>query len=230
MAPSAPDDAPSRAPLWLVGFAVLACVGLVAALQVTEPLPPTTTPLLVVPPLCLGLYLAVASTWIRDVGLYGSLLSWAPEPVHAGMQAVGTGLVALAMWTVLSLPPAGAGRVARALPELDAFCVGPPDVRLERRVLPRVEALLDARSAQSVALQSELDAALTRLFDRCGQQAAVAFRDPQGTHASWRRLRDWLADHPDAHGLSDDHPVFTTDYRPRRAAPTPSVPVPVVLE
>jgi hypothetical protein len=101
---------------------------------------------------------------------------------------------------------------------------------LERRVLPLVEEVLAIRSAQSDALKDELDAALRDLFDRCARQAGVAFADPSGTHASWRRLRDWLADHPGVHGLADDHPVFTTDWRPRRAAPAPSAPVPVVLE
>ncbi len=223
-------DASARAPLWLAGFVVCALLGVWGALRVSAPLPPGTTPLLVVPPLCIGLYIAVAGTWIRDVGLYGSLLGWAPDVVHTGMQAVGAALVGLAIWMVASLPPAGAGQVANAIPELEAFCTGAPDVRLERRVLPRVEALLAIRGNQSQALQDALDAALVDLFDRCAEQGRVALADPDGTHASWRRLREWLAEHPDVHGLNADHPLFTTAWRPRRARPSPSAPVPVILE
>ena len=219
-----------RAPLWLAGFAGVGALGVLGALQVTGPLPPSTTPLWVVPPLCLGLYLAVASTWIRDVGLYGSLLAWAPWPLHAGMQAAGVGLVGLSVWMVASLPPAGAGQVAASIPQLEAFCEGPPEVRLERRVLPTVEALLALRDAQSEALQQELDAALVALFTRCAAQAQVALADPDGTHASWRRLRDWLSEHPDVHGLSAADPLFTSAYRARRTRPRPSAPVPVVFE
>ncbi|MEZ4321584.1 MAG: hypothetical protein R3F61_29190 [Myxococcota bacterium] len=215
-----------------VVYAALTVVAVGIAVAVLDPLPPTTSLLYVVPPLLGGLYLIVSATFIRDLGAYGAIAGRLPPAGHGVLQGVGFALTGLGVWMLLSQPPAGAGLVSRTLPALDGWCTGSAGVRLDRDVLPTVEQLLELRDAQSRALQSEIDGAVAGLMTRCAGQAREAFADPRGTHASWRRLRDWLSEHPDLHGLSADDPLFASAWREREPEPRrgPSVPVPVLLE
>lgn len=215
---------------WLAVLGAIGGVTTAAAAWSTGPLPPTVTPLYAVPPLLGGLYLAVAATWIRDVGLYGWLAGRLPAAFHVGAQAIGVALVGLGSWVLLALPAAGAGRLARELPELDALCRGAPELRLDREVLPTLAKLEALRQGQSSALIAAADDATHALLHRCADQARVAFDDPEGTHASWRKLRTWMAEHPDRHGLPGQDRLWSQSWR-ERAPPVHSPrPVPLILQ
>lgn len=225
------DSEPTRLPgVELAVMAALAVAVAFVARAWTGPLGPDATPLYAVPPLFAGLYLVIGATWMRDVGLYGAAASALPPVGHAAVRVGGFALIGAAGWVLLALPPAGAGAVGRGIAELDGYCRGPTEVRVERPLLPLVDDLLALRGSQSRALRAELDGALRVCMTRCGDRARAAFRDPEGTHASWRRLRDWLVAHPALHDLPPDDPLWSLAWRERARPPEPSVPVPVVLE
>jgi hypothetical protein len=196
-----------------------------------EPLSPFATPLYAVPPFFLGLYLVIGAMWIRDLGLYGAVATRLPPSAHAGLLGLGFGLVGLALWILLALPPAGAAGIARALPTFEGRCQGTPGVRVERELLPTVEAVLRDRDRQSASLRARVDGTLRTLMTRCGEQARVAFSDPRGTHSSWRRLREWLEAHPELHDLPPGDPLWQLPWNERLAEPRlEGIPVPVELE
>lgn len=196
----------------LLGATVVAVGG---ALLWVEPFSPDASVLYAVPPLIFGLYVVVSATWIRDLGLYGWVFGRLPGAVHAVSCAVGFALVGGAVVYLAKQPPAGAAAVVRAMPGLSGRCVGDPEVRLDREVVPSAESLLSLRDGQSAAMQRRLDDALQSMIRRCVDQARVAFADPKGTHSSWRRFRDWVRDHPEVVTLPAEDPLWRAEFRQR---------------
>ncbi len=209
-------------PLTVFGVLLaLTSVGVVAALLVVEPLSTDASVLYAIPPLVLGLYGVVSATWIRDLGLYGRVFGRLPSAVHVGLCAASFVLVGGAVVYLAKQPRAGTAAVVRALPVLSERCVGEPGDRLERDVLPTVERLLVLRETQPDSVVTALDAELGRLMERCVVQLRVAFSHPEGTHASWRRLRTWLEAHPDIAQVPAGDPLWSMPYRKRERARPP---------
>jgi hypothetical protein len=210
-------------------MAVLTAVAVGVGAWALDPLPPTFTPLWVVPPVLGGLYLAVAAAFIRDQGLYGALFGHAPRAVHVGLCALGFALLGGGCLALLKLPPAGAVAVVHGGSALDGFCRADADERLERDLLPTVEALIELRPGQGRALIQTLDGQIRALAERCLPSLRAAFEDPRGTHVSWVRWRDLLVEHPTYRPTPATDPLWTAPHRPRSLTPSERV-RPVVLE
>lgn len=166
------------------------------------------------PLLLLGVYVAVASTWIQDDGPYGALLAGSPPLAHAAARTLGFVAIGVALHAIGSTPPAGTRAAYAHAAALDPLCRAPSGERVERPLLPALDAVLDARGRLPRAAP-DLDASLTALAARCLPHLRDAFDDPRGTHPSWRTLRDRFAAHAELLGLPPDDPLWTRPWRAR---------------
>lgn len=206
--------------LWPTLVLWVSLVGLAAGgvMWVTPSQPPNTV-LWALPPFFIGLYIATSATWMRQVGLYASIAGEAPTPVHVGLQLVGVLLVAGAALFVVLLPTPGDRRAHQHLTQLESLCHGEPAQRVQRQLLPSLNALIELRATRDSRLQAEIDRALTTSLTRCTRQLETAFGSEQGAHISWRRLRDWSVQHP-THGPTS--PVHDAPWIPlQRTRPAP---------
>jgi hypothetical protein len=193
---------------------------------VLDPLPPTVTPLYGIPPLVLGIGLWVSATFGQGMGVYGVVTEWLPDPVHTGVQLLGAVLVTGGTLWLLKQPPAGAGTVVRWTAQVDRFCTGVAPERVDPALFETLDRIESNLAGQSGALQARVDAALPPLLARCRHQAVTRFAHPDGTHRSWRQLRDWMRDHPRWNPASD--PLWDMPWRALRHRRKP-VPSDVVL-
>lgn len=198
-------------------FAVLGALalgGVLVGIPLAEPLPASVSPWFLVPPGLLGLYVAVASTWIRDQGVYGALLGRLPTAGHVGVCALGFTLVGASVLGFAKLPSAAALEAERLGAGLERFCAEPAGERVDRELLPAVERLHTLRGALRGSARDALDVRLRDLGARCLPVVRGAIADPRGSHVSWRRLRDALGAVPELRVQPDD-PVWTAAWRER---------------
>ncbi len=173
--------------------AALCAVFSVVGLLFLEPLPPWIGPLQLLPAGALGVGLVLHSTAGRE----WNALQIPPQSIlHPVLVMVGWALIAVCLTGMGKLAPAGAGEALLLARRLDEHCHGPPEVRIERRLLPELERLEQLLPHQPTWIRQRVEAALRAHLPRCAEQTRQAYADPEGVHRSWRLLRDWLAAHP----------------------------------
>lgn len=177
---------------WLsLGLAAAVVVGGIVLL---EPLPPTVTMLWGLPPLVAGIGLWITATFGHDVDWYGRITRGLP--VHGVVRVVSALVAAGGLLWLAKQPGAEAGPKERVYQALKQHChqAGP---RVERHLLERLHLARDYG-------EDRWDPVLARCLERTRE----AFARPEGTHRSWKQLRDFLQEQ----GLED--PVFHVPYRP----------------
>ncbi|MCA9567006.1 MAG: hypothetical protein KC656_04150 [Myxococcales bacterium] len=161
-----------------------------------DPLPPTVGPIHLVPVLLLGIGLALEGAVGQEHGLLSGVLGGS-RVAYTIVGLAGLALVAVGAVGLGKLAPAGAGGVLQGSRALEGHCRGEPSERVDRELLPLLERLQADLPGQSHSAREAGEAALREHLPRCVDQLAVALEDPDGTHTSWRLLRDWLVAHPD---------------------------------
>jgi hypothetical protein len=181
------------------------------------PLPPTVSFVYLVPLVLAGIGLVLQSTAGRGLGTLGT---WVGEDswLHVPLVLLGWTLIAVGTTGLLRLPSAATVQLARLTTTLPTFCAGPAAERVERDLLPTLEAV-DMRMEVVVGpVHDDAERALRTTLPRCVDRLAEAAVDPAGTHTSWRLLRDWLVAHPDWVTVPPDlasRPLPPRTHRPK---------------
>jgi hypothetical protein len=140
------------------------------------------------------------------------------SPIHTLLVLIGWALIGAALLGLMKLPPAGAADVVVLTRQLEQICRTPHADRADLRLLTQLQALERRLPDQAHALRAEAHAALQTNLPRCLERIDEAAADPRGTHTSWRKVYEWIAEHPEHVGQRTlPHRTFRPrTHRPKR--------------